>query len=618
MENEGGVAADLKRRLALAVRSIQWSYGIFWSISTRQPGVLEWGDGYYNGDIKTRKTIQSLDFDLDELGLRRSEQLRELYESLSTGGSSPQAKRPSAALSPEDLTDTEWYYMVCMSFVFDIGQGLPGRTLAMNRSMWICDAPSADSKVFTRSLLAKVSLDDIGSWLPFFSRGFVLNEVESGHDIIVLALQTVVCFPSQGGVVELGTTEQVQEDPSLIHLVRNSFLEILNPIASQRFAAHHGSEELQSVPIIGVLGDISPCSSSDVFEPATLPKGLYSVEGANAKASRGESLQHIDDDLSNCLNASDSVSEALLEHSPLLEDGESLEFSELVMLDDPTNNHYHNVLAAVSRASSRLIMGRHFQKCSRASSFSHWMKGEFSSSQITGSRTAQRLLKKILFEVPRMYERGMAASADSGHKNTILRQEVDDDFVVNHTLSERRRREKINERLAVLKSMIPLADKIDKVSALDETIEYVRELERRVEELESCRLVAEGGLRPKRKSLDQVGRTSSNCCPSERLESQKRKTSDTDGNETDFASSALTVRLNEGNVLIEMRCASREGLLLDIISITNNLQLETHSVRSSTVEGILSLTIFSKLMGTTAVSAAAIKRALERFVLRES
>ena len=85
--------------------------------------VLEWGDGYYNGDIKTRKTVQAVELNDDQLGLQRSEQLRELYESLSAGDSGPQARRPSAALSPEDLTDTEWYYLVCMSFVFNVGQG---------------------------------------------------------------------------------------------------------------------------------------------------------------------------------------------------------------------------------------------------------------------------------------------------------------------------------------------------------------------------------------------------------------------------------------------------------------------------------------------------------------
>ncbi|WZZ13253.1 hypothetical protein YC2023_106342 [Brassica napus] len=123
------VQENLKKHLAVSVRNIQWSYGIFWSISASQPGVLEWGDGYYNGDIKTRKTIQAVEVKADQLGLERSEQLRELYESLSvaessaSGGSQVSRRASATALSPEDLTDTEWYYLVCMSFVFNIGEG---------------------------------------------------------------------------------------------------------------------------------------------------------------------------------------------------------------------------------------------------------------------------------------------------------------------------------------------------------------------------------------------------------------------------------------------------------------------------------------------------------------
>ncbi|GFQ04816.1 transcription factor egl1 [Phtheirospermum japonicum] len=106
-QNQIEVLKNLRKQLAIAVRSIQWSYAIFWSSSSRQPGVLEWGDGYYNGDIKTRKTVQSVELNADQLGLQRSDQLRELYESLSLGETNPQAKRPTAALSPEDLTDAE-------------------------------------------------------------------------------------------------------------------------------------------------------------------------------------------------------------------------------------------------------------------------------------------------------------------------------------------------------------------------------------------------------------------------------------------------------------------------------------------------------------------------------
>lgn len=85
--------------------------------------VLKWRDGYYNGDIKTRKTVQAIQVDADTLGLQRTEQLRELYESLIDAETNAQSTRPSAALSPEDLTDSEWYFLVCMSFEFNIGQG---------------------------------------------------------------------------------------------------------------------------------------------------------------------------------------------------------------------------------------------------------------------------------------------------------------------------------------------------------------------------------------------------------------------------------------------------------------------------------------------------------------
>lgn len=86
--------------------------------------MLEWGEGYYNGDIKTRKTVEGIEPKADKIGLQRNEQLRELYKALLEGESTDQqAKVPSAALSPEDLTDAEWYYLLCMSFVFNIGEG---------------------------------------------------------------------------------------------------------------------------------------------------------------------------------------------------------------------------------------------------------------------------------------------------------------------------------------------------------------------------------------------------------------------------------------------------------------------------------------------------------------
>uniref|UniRef100_A0A7N0U2A1 Transcription factor MYC/MYB N-terminal domain-containing protein n=1 Tax=Kalanchoe fedtschenkoi TaxID=63787 RepID=A0A7N0U2A1_KALFE len=152
-----GGSEKLRKQLALAARCNQWSYAIYWSISITQPSVLEWGSGYYGGDIKTRKTTQFEEVNTDMFNSKRSDQLRELYESLVAGESNSQARRPSTALSPEDLTDAEWYYLVCMSFVFNIGQGLPGRTFEVGQPIWLCNAHLAESQVFVRSLLAKVT-----------------------------------------------------------------------------------------------------------------------------------------------------------------------------------------------------------------------------------------------------------------------------------------------------------------------------------------------------------------------------------------------------------------------------------------------------------------------------
>nr|BAJ92151.1 predicted protein [Hordeum vulgare subsp. vulgare] len=191
-QEEPPTGKQFSYQLAAAVRSINWSYAIFWSISTSRPGVLTWKDGFYNGEIKTRKVTSSADLTADQLLLQRSEQLRELYQSLLSGQCDHRGRRPAAALSPEDLGDAEWYYAVCMSYAFRPGQGLPGRSFASNEPVWLCNAQCADTKTFQRSLLAKTT-----------------------------SIQTVACIPLMGGVLELGTTDTSHYNPDL-PIIRSS------------------------------------------------------------------------------------------------------------------------------------------------------------------------------------------------------------------------------------------------------------------------------------------------------------------------------------------------------------------------------------------------------------
>ncbi|RVX09227.1 Transcription factor GLABRA 3 [Vitis vinifera] len=617
-----GVPENLRNQLALAVRNIQWSYAIFWSISTRQPGVLEWGDGYYNGDIKTRKTVQAVEFNADQMGLQRSEQLRELYESLSIGESNPQPRRHSAALSPEDLTDAEWYYLVCMSFVFDIGQGLPGRTLASGQPIWLCNAPYAESKVFSRSLLAK----------------------------------TVVCFPYLGGVIELGATEMVLEDPSLIQHIKTSFLEIPYPMLSRisnsrkiREDKDPASAELDHNfldtnlnPAVLEVG--SPNNSSDGFELNQLGEESIMVDCLNGGgASQVQSWQLLEDEFSNCvhnsMNSSDCISQTIMNPEKVvpISKGEKVNDHCLVDLQECNNTkltsldlrddlHYQCILSSLL-SSNQLILGPCFRNSNKESSFVSWKKRGLMGTQKLNTGTQQKLLKKVLFEVAQMHGGCLMSSRDNNGDNDEIWRPEADEITLNHVLSERKRREKINERFSVLRSLVPSINQVNKVSVLDDTIEYLKELKRRVEELESSKESTEIEARTSRRTPDTAERTSDNY-GNDRVGNgkkpllNKRKACDIDEMEPDSnrvllkddSAENITVNMNEKDILIELRCPWRECLLLEIMDAVSNLHLDSQSVQSASVDGILSLTIKSKFKGSSFASAETIRQALQRVV----
>lgn len=147
----------------------------------------------------------------------------------------------------------------------------------------------------------------------------------------------------------------------------------------------------------------------------------------------------------------------------------------------------------------------------------------------------------------------------------------------------------------------------DKVSILDDTILYLQELEKKVGDLET-RLESpesEGGTR--RKPKDTVETTSDNYeanIISGKKALNKRKACDIVELEPeidyvvleDGSTADITISTIDKNVLIEIRCPWREGILLEIMDAINNLHLDSHSVQSSTADGMLCVTIKSKVI----------------------
>ncbi|KAK7256426.1 hypothetical protein RIF29_29872 [Crotalaria pallida] len=142
---------------------------------------------------------------------------------------------------------------------------------------------------------------------------------------------------------------------------------------------------------------------------------------------------------------------------------------------------------------------------------------------------------------------------------------------------------KQNERFLTLRSIVPSITKDDKVSILDDAIEYLRKLEKRIRELEARREIVDIESRTKRSPQDMVERTSDNYFNkidnSKKPVIKKRKVSDINAARVEINSDAhkgsssddVTVIVNGNEVMIEMKCPTRERRVLEIIEAVSCL-----------------------------------------------
>ncbi|KAL0371323.1 UNVERIFIED_CONTAM: basic helix-loop-helix protein A [Sesamum angustifolium] len=86
-------------------------------------------------------------------------------------------------------------------------QRLPGKAYAKRQHIWLSRAYEVDSKIFSRAILAK----------------------------------TVVCIPLLDGVVELGTTQRVEEDIRIIQRVKSFFTDAQNPNPPRPVLSEHST-----------------------------------------------------------------------------------------------------------------------------------------------------------------------------------------------------------------------------------------------------------------------------------------------------------------------------------------------------------------------------------------
>ncbi|KAK8702148.1 hypothetical protein V6N13_020516 [Hibiscus sabdariffa] len=585
----------LRNMLQAAVQSVQWT-------------ILVWSDGYYNGEIKTRKTVQPVEVTSEEASLQRSQQLRELYDSLSAGETNQPVRRPFAALSPEDLTESEWFYLMCISFSFPPGVGLPGKAYARRQHVWLTGADEVDSKTFSRAILAK----------------------------------TALCIPLLDGVLELGTTEKVQEDLELIQRVKIFFMDQNPPPPKPALSEHstsaaytrfhsHVIPPMQAVLNPNLEDDNEEEENDDVYDDGEEPeldsseadrnKNIQTVAAAAAKPSEMMQLEMSEDiRLGTPDNASNNletvfhmlaVSQSGNQQAEqqrradswgMLQEptnsGHQAHFSGLQSLDalQQENTHYSQTVYTILQGQSirwTESSSTGYLTSSTQSAFCKWtIHSNNHQSQVAVQGTSQCVLKYILFSVPYLHSKYRDADAGASFRKGIPQEELS----ANHVLAERRRREKLNQRFIILRSLVPFVTKMDKASILGDTIEYVRQLHKKVQELETpSKEIVAGNKRSR--SADLLNKTRSlkelrsgvtvSLDPETRRDKRKTRIVEGSGGEAkpktvrETRETTVEVSIIGGEALLELQCGYREGLLLDIMKmLREELRIEVTAVQS--------------------------------------
>lgn len=258
----------LQQRLQIVIDGAResWTYAIFWQASAADfagPSLLGWGDGYYKGEdhkVRAPRTASS-----PSEQAHRKKVLRDLNSLVAGPGSADDSV-------DEEVTDTEWFFLVSMTHSFASGSGLPGRAFSSSSPIWISGEDNLASSPCKRARQAQS-----------------------------FGLQTMVCIPSSNGVVELGSTEVIHQSFDLTNKVRFLFNLNQSPDTTSIWLTHPKDSTNTSLQENSYLSNaIDPASSHHHLEMKSQQTKGFPAMGF------GNSLHSCKPEIGETMNLGDS------------------------------------------------------------------------------------------------------------------------------------------------------------------------------------------------------------------------------------------------------------------------------------------------------------------------
>ncbi|XP_042384486.1 transcription factor MYC2-like [Zingiber officinale] len=469
----------LQKRLQTLIEGARegWTYGIFWQSSidaVTGASFLRWGDGYYRGCDEDKRKQSTASVAEREY---RKRVLREL-NSLTSGGGADEAVE-------EEVTDTEWFFLVSMTQSFIDGADLPGQAFYSRVPSWVAGAGRLTSSPWERARQAQM-----------------------------LGIQTMVCVSVGSGVLELGSTDLIPQRPEIIGKIHALFnfnspdaasAETATPAsylppesAEVNPAADQGEADplhwLTDPSIAEVKDSVSPLSATPAI---SLTKSPIQFDSNPSSSIQVQKIQtQTPPSSSKEYTYSEFVSNgAVRPHSVKPESGDILDFAGGKRNPSPApttgslfSHHQANVLADDKKNN------RPTGETSRASNNDEGLVS-FSSAPARPSSNGQLKSTSAATAAPDSDQSDLEASVREVESSLVVEPEKRPrkrgrkpangrEEPLNHVEAERQRREKLNQRFYALRAVVPNVSKMDKASLLGDAVSYINELRSKLQALE--------------------------------------------------------------------------------------------------------------------------------------